>query len=79
MNKPAFTGQNDKGETVNWWPDKGLNEWAALKKIEVKAWRTEINGRESYVLTDKVGVIFESQRLEDVAVHIDIMKLDKTL
>jgi hypothetical protein len=76
---PCHVSTNDKGELVKWWACPSINEWAKYNGIKVSGWVIEIAGRDSYVLTDGKGVIYESPRLEDVAVHIDIMKLNLTM
>jgi len=61
-------------------PAKSLNEYAKTKKVNVKSFVVEKNGAKTIVLFNSKGnPIFESQRMEDIAVHIDMMKISETL
>lgn len=71
-------------EGVKWWIDKSLTEWATKPNIKgtrlpnvVSYVIEELNGNRSRVLVDKGVIVFDSQRAEDIAVHIDVMKLSK--
>lgn len=77
-------GINSAG--VKFWVNRGLTDWArkpdhagiTLPNVTGYA-AEEPSGRRTYLLTDGDAWIFESQRLEDVAVHIDILKLQKRI
>lgn len=75
-------GINSAG--VKFWVNRGLTEWARQPDLHgimlhnLRAYAVEeANGRRTYLLTDGDAWIFESQRLEDVAVHIDMLKIQK--
>ena len=69
---------------VKFWANRSLTEWASqpdqhgITLPNLRAYAVEeISGRRTYLLTDGDAWIFESQRLEDVAVRIDILKIQK--
>lgn len=75
-------GINSAG--VKFWVNRPLTEWARQPDLNgitlpnLRAYAVEeVNGRRTYLLTDGDAWIFESQRLEDVAVHIDALKIQK--
>jgi hypothetical protein len=55
---------------------KTLNDWARYKGLNVRAFTTSIG---TYLLVENTTLIFEHSCLEDCAVHLDIMALDKVL
>jgi len=78
--KPDFV--NSDG--IKWWKDDNLTSYAKKRDItfnislDLNVWATEFpNGFRSYVITDSKGAIFESQSMEAIGCHIDIMKCAK--
>ena len=82
---PQFETRNARDEVVQWWKHDSLTNWAQRKNSKgttlptVKAWVTKEPLGLSYVLTEGQDIVFATERYEDIAVHIDIMKLDKEL
>jgi hypothetical protein len=75
-NKPDYIGENG----VKWWLCPALNDWITHKGLPpiVMGWSVlHPDGQAAYLLTYRGKVIFESPRLEEAAVHIDIIALDK--
>jgi hypothetical protein len=75
--KPDFI--NEKG--VKWWLDKQLTNYCEREdlngiKLKMKVFYVEEpDGRKTRMLIDANGPVYENQKLEDMAVHIDILKL----
>jgi hypothetical protein len=80
---PDFTTTNDKGEPVKWWKCRPLTQWAKRKDTHdvslpnVRGWVVEDPLGLSYVLTEGQEIVYSTQRYEDAAVHIDVMKLNR--
>ena len=55
---------------------KTLNEWCKTKKVSARVFlASSENKREFVIFNPKGEPVFASQKMEDVAVHIDIMAL----
>lgn len=79
--EPDFV--NEKG--VKWWCDYETTKYAMVENAQgntlpgvVVYAVEEPNGHRTYLICDKKGVLFESQRLEDIGVHLDMMKIVKS-
>jgi len=55
---------------------KTLTDWAKSKRLKVQAFATSLD---TYLLVKNGQPIFENACLEDCAVHLDIMALDRDL
>ena|SRR5665213_301078 len=71
-------------EGVKWWPDHDSTKWATREDVQgttlsdVTAWFTLYpDGEKTRVLVINGQVEFASSRMEDIAVHIDILKVAK--
>ena len=68
---------------TKWWIDKDTTAYARKPdskgiKLDVAAWYVEtLDGHRAYLLTGAGKIIFESQQLEGIGAHIDIMKMQK--
>ena len=77
---PCHYSHNDKGQYVKWWACPTLTNWATHSGFkDILGWVVEVDGADSYVLTQGKNIIFDTQRLEDAAVHIDFMRLNLTI
>lgn len=68
-------------ECVKWWLDKDCTQYAKDKDIhgislpKVLVYAVEKpDGYRTRLIIDGGTIVFESQKLEDIGVHIDIMK-----
>lgn len=62
------------------WACSTLTNWATHSGFkDILGWVVEVDGADSYVLTQGKNIIFDTKCLEDAAVHIDIMKLNLTM
>lgn len=66
---------NDKG--VKWWREDTITAHAKARGLQgIQAWRIEeTSGTQSYVLTEGDEVIYSSQQLDAVGVHLDLLYL----
>jgi hypothetical protein len=78
--KPAFVN----AEQTKWWPDVSLTDYAIKPDIHdvtlphASVWYVEKpNGYQTRLLVIEGAIEFESTKLEDMAVHIDILKTAK--
>lgn len=72
---------NDLG--VKWWLDKSLTEYATREDgngiglSDITIWCVEKpNGYKTHIMTQGEEALYENQKLEDMAVHVDILKLN---
>lgn len=66
-------------EGTSFWLDKDNTAYAkriGLKNVQV-LYLKDKSGCKTRVIVEKGRYVFENQRLEDIAVHLDIMKLAK--
>lgn len=81
MDKPITTPDfvNEKG--VKWFLDKDLTRYCEREdtngvKLDMKVFIVEtLDGHKTRMLIDKDGPVYENQKLEDMACHIDMIKL----
>ena len=76
--EPDFVNE----EGTKWWVKKGLTTYAqrpdkyGITLPNVVVWEVETkDGYRSYVITENNEIIKDSQKYEDIACHIDILKL----
>ncbi len=77
---PAFTN----ADGVRWWPDTDLTAWATREDVfgttlsSVRVWFVaRPDGEKTRVIVMDGEIEFASARMEDIAVHIDILKTAK--
>ncbi len=67
---------------IKWWPDRSLTEYARKPNLKgttlpkVTVWFVEhTDGHRTRLITDGQTPEFENGKMEDIACHIDMMKL----
>jgi len=75
---PTFTTTNNDGKKVLWWLDSETTEYARNKSFfNLYGWIVEEeSGRQTRILTQNNVPVYESQVLEEIVVHIDMMALN---
>jgi hypothetical protein len=71
--------QNGYTFTDEIWTVKELNDYCKRRKVNASVFiATKENGFKTFVIFDEKGIpVFEDQQYEGIAVHIDIMALDR--
>jgi len=77
--EPQFTN----AEGVKWWVDKDSNSYVKRKGFDtnkVNVWYVERpDGYKTRIIIENGEMVYESQQLEAIAVHIDVMALNRDM
>jgi len=72
-------------EGTKWWTHKGLMEWATRDVAQLpplpnlKAWTVETStGYRAFVLTYKNKIVWDGEKLDAAACHIDMLRMTQT-